>query len=132
MALSEAAYTPGTIRQFVGHEDGVDATAFSPDGRTIWSASRDNTIRLWDIETGNEIRQIELQEGQIAKWAAAFSPNRRRVLLGLEDHSLVLLDLEAGEIIQRMTGHTSPVQMVAISSDGQTALQSHSVQQQGL
>ena len=37
-----------------GHEDRVVSLAYSPDGRTIASASRDETIRLWNVESGQQ------------------------------------------------------------------------------
>ena len=32
-----------------GHEDAISAVCFSPDGKTIVSASRDGEIRLWPV-----------------------------------------------------------------------------------
>jgi WD40 repeat protein/uncharacterized caspase-like protein len=46
------------VREFTGHEAGVQAVAFAPDGRRIYSAGRDTTIRIWDRETGKEQLQL--------------------------------------------------------------------------
>jgi WD40 repeat protein len=127
LALSQAAYTPGTVRIFEGHEGEIFAAALSMDGSTLLSYSTDHTIRKWDVHSGQQIQQVDLpgidtpEEGP-ARRAAAFSPDGTRLLLGLEDFSLVLLDVETGEVNQRMAGHSSPIMKVAISPDGQTAI----------
>ena len=40
------------IALLTGHTDWVTSVSFSPDGNTLASGSRDNTVRLWDATTG--------------------------------------------------------------------------------
>lgn len=125
LALSEAAYAPGIVRIFSGHEADINEAALSPDGSTLRSYSADDhSIRQWDVQNGQQTKQIDLPELDVIEDgpAFAFSPDGTQLLLGLEDQSLVLVDVETGEVIQRLAGHNSPVMVVEISPDGQTAI----------
>ena len=60
----------GTAR--LRHGGRITGLAFSPDGKTLASSSRDGTtIRLWDATTGREIRQFQQEEAGI--YSVAFS-----------------------------------------------------------
>src|SRR5262245_12271142 len=61
-----------------GHALGITGVAFSRDGRTILTGSRDMTARLWEASTGREIRQLKIQGGIVT--SVAFSPDGRTVL----------------------------------------------------
>src|SRR6266576_4753809 len=39
-----------------GHAMSVEAMAFSPDGKWLASRSVDNTVKLWEVATGREVR----------------------------------------------------------------------------
>jgi len=41
-----------------GHSDTVGQVAFSHDGAQVVSASRDNTVRWWDVASGRQVRQF--------------------------------------------------------------------------
>src|SRR5262249_40944766 len=62
--------------RLVGHKDWVNHVAFSPDGRTLVSASKDRTLKQWDVKTGAELRTLAGHEGWVN--AVAVSPDGRR------------------------------------------------------
>jgi hypothetical protein len=50
-----------------GHKDEIWPIAWSPDGRTLasGSGSGDNTIRLWDGESGEQLQTLEGRKGSV-------------------------------------------------------------------
>jgi WD40 repeat protein len=104
--------------------------AFSADGMTalgncIRSPTRllpvpKNTVRLWALESGRELRRFEGHADLI--WSVALSPNGRRALSGSEDHAVRLWDVGRGRELLRLRGHTGWAWSVAFSPDGRRAL----------
>lgn len=83
------------IRTFVDEGTGqIDAVAFSPDGKYILSGSMDGKIRLWDVHTGEKLRQFVGHSDEVA--SVAFSPDGKRVLSG-GDASTRLWDVSTGQ-----------------------------------
>ncbi|WP_228369600.1 NB-ARC domain-containing protein [Methanothrix harundinacea] len=113
---------PGTplLRTLKGHSSWVNAVAVSPDGRRAVSASYDNTLKVWDLERGEEIRTLKGHSNWVS--AVAVSPDGRRALSGSYDNTLKVWDLERGEEIRTLKGHYGWVSAVAVSPDGRRAV----------
>ena len=55
----------GCLRTLSGHTDSVKAVAIAPDGKTAISASWDKTLKIWDTETGTEVRTLTGHTGWV-------------------------------------------------------------------
>ena len=47
------------MRTLTGHSEWVWSVAFSRDGTRVVSGSRDNLVKIWNVETGVEVRSHE-------------------------------------------------------------------------
>ena len=96
----------------------VKSVAFSPDGTKIVSGSWDNTLRVWDAETGLSILGPLLGHTSHVN-SVAFSPDGTKIVSGSWDNTLRAWDAETGlSILGPLLGHTSGVNSVAFSPDG--------------
>jgi WD40 repeat protein len=108
------------IHTFQGHTDYVESVAFTPDGKTILSGSLDNTLKLWNLETGQEINTLSGHRGWVM--SVAVSNDGKQALSGSYDKTLKLWDIETGQEIYTFTGHTRSVVAVAFSPDNKMVL----------
>ena len=52
--------------RYPGHTGGVNALAMAPNGERFLSGSQDHTLRLWDIDSGQEIRRFGAAKNEAA------------------------------------------------------------------
>ena len=106
------------LQLFKGHLFQINSVAFSPDGKTVLTGSRDGTARLWDLK-GNLITLFSGHEQEI--YSVGFSPDGKTILTGSLDNTARLWDLQ-GNTLQIFRGHDGAVVRVAFSPDGKTIL----------
>jgi len=97
--------------------DVVRRMALSPDG--TWAVSRGDSLKLWDMATGNLVRTFE--EGTAQTAAFAFTPDGTRLVtvrgVGDKDNDARLWDLATGALLRTFKVGTSDASL-AFSPDG--------------
>jgi WD40 repeat protein/DNA-binding CsgD family transcriptional regulator len=120
------------IRRFEGQPYGVEAVAFSPDGRSAVSAGEGAMAILWDVETGAEIRRfddywVDSPWSVESYWDVEFSPDGKRIFAShtsqvFDTHSsgpIIGWDVESGAEVQQLFGHSRVARSIVFSKDGQ-------------
>jgi WD40 repeat protein len=103
------------------HHGAVMALGFGPDGRTIATAGRDATARLWEPGAAPALRlRHELCGHGAAVLSVAFTPDGTLVATGSEDRTVRVWKTATGELIGGPFGHLGAVPALAFSPDGRT------------
>ncbi|KAJ3114149.1 hypothetical protein HK098_007453 [Nowakowskiella sp. JEL0407] len=99
-----------------GHTDPVISVAISNDSDRIVSGSGDNTVKIWNVNTGKEIRTLAGHTNYVT--AVAISNDGDRIVSGSWDNTVKIWNANTGKEIRTLAGHTREVTAVAISNDG--------------
>ena len=113
------AQTGEELDLLTGHSRVVTSIAFSPDGQTLVSGSRDHTIRIWDASTGDHLRILTGHTYWV--YSVAFSPNGQTLASGSSSiDGICIWDVSTGTHLRTFAGHTSIVSSISFSPDGNT------------
>ena len=109
------------LRTLSGHTEHIRAVAVTPDGTRVISASggpgEDNTIRIWDIENGEELLKLVGHREHVT--SLAVTPDGQRVISGSWDKTIRVWDIESGEQLGIIKSGKESIYTIAVAYDGQ-------------
>ena len=122
--------TRGAMPDFVlertlkGHSGWVTSVAFSPDGQRLASGSWDQTVKFWEVSTGEQLSTVARKMKEIQ--ALAFSRDGRWLATENSSNSVTLRDATTGQEIRTLSSDkplgalgSNWVYSIAFSPDGQ-------------
>ncbi|MBN2683090.1 MAG: caspase family protein, partial [Bacteroidales bacterium] len=80
-----------------GHLKYVSCADFSPDGKYVATGSLDNSIKLWNLSTGKEIRSFNKHTGTVL--SLFFSKDGKTILSASSDNTAIIFDLLTGKAL---------------------------------
>ncbi len=117
--LTPSLTSPGgpLLRTLEGHSHWVNAVALTPDGKQAISGSLDNTLKVWNLATGELVHTLERHSHSVN--AVAVTPDGKQAISGSGDNTLKVWNLETGEAIATFSGE-SGLLCCAVAPDGVT------------
>lgn len=108
------------IRTLSGHSRSVEGVIVTPDGRRAVSASWDNTLKVWDLESGREIHTLTGHSDVVT--SVSVTPDGRKAVSASWDGTVKVWDMESGREIYTLEGHYFRVDSVTVMADGRRAV----------
>ena len=91
------------------------SVTFSPDGLRLATGGEDNTVKIWEVQSGRELATLRGHTADI--YSVAFSPDGRWIASGGSDSTVKVWDSHSGKLIRGFRGHGGIVSSVSFSAD---------------
>ena len=108
LAADDPAANPQVLK---GHSREITSTLFSMDGRWLVTASRDSTVRCWDLDTNRVGSDAVVLRSDGPAWNLAMSSDGRWLMAAGDTGTPRLWDLQAADVIghsNELRGHSGP------------------------
>ena len=99
------------LRSLEGHTSSITAVTYSPDGKTLATASYDKTVRLWETASGKQKQAFSGHSAPVL--AVAFAANGKLLASGGLDKQVLIWDAKSAKVQQTLKGHEQEVTALA-------------------
>ncbi|MGH7170415.1 MAG: WD40 repeat domain-containing protein [Gemmataceae bacterium] len=103
------------LRRLEGHRGKIGELRFTADGKGLFSAGEDNTLRYWDLGTGREIQRFQEEGMNFIRYSLS---QDGRLLAWSDEEQIHLWDLSARKEVRSLKGHVGWTGQFLLERDG--------------
>lgn len=119
-AIELLPYTRKLVRTFCAHKDAITSVAVTRTGRLILSGSHDNTVIVWDTQSGTPCYFLTGHQGSVTR--VGLSLNEKIAVSCSSDRTVRTWELDSGECIRVLKKHNACVVGVHVFDDSGSVL----------
>ena len=114
------------IHGWRNHSRRITSAAFLPNGKRALTASLDNTVAQWDLDSRKELTSLILKH-PAGVTSMDVLPDGKGAVTTCDDGKLRLWSLETAQVVAEMASEDDALHFVNVSPDGRQALTTNSV-----
>lgn len=117
-AYAQSNESPDSLphRQHPLFDGALNTVAFNPNGDQLATGGRDNAVRLWDVDSGENIAILSGHSGWVT--TLTYSPDGTVIASGGQDHNIWLWNTETATSLRLIEDHQAEVKAIAFTPDG--------------
>jgi WD40 repeat protein/tRNA A-37 threonylcarbamoyl transferase component Bud32 len=104
------------LKTFFSHTTEITSVVYSPDGKRLAAVSPDQTLRVWDVESGKNVITLGCDQGSFC--CVAFSPDGSRLAAGSTNKTIRIWETATWQLIRNIKAHSDYVTSLAFRPDG--------------
>ncbi|KAF9233554.1 hypothetical protein BU15DRAFT_80004 [Melanogaster broomeanus] len=106
---------PTSLVTISGHEDSIFGIVYLPGGERLVTCSYDKTVRIWNVESGEQEGTSMAHNHRVA--CLAVTRDGKRILSGGDDKIIRVWDVETHDCIEDWGGNRGAIECIAVSPD---------------
>ncbi len=120
LAAAAVRAEPGIyhLNTIKAHPDGITSLTAHPDKNLLFTAGRDQCIRIWKMSQKGSPETLPLKSGLAL--AMTYDPDHGLLTTGNSDNGIYIYRLHDHHLVKQFLGHSAPVRAFAKSPDGHT------------
>lgn len=103
------------LHKLKGQPDWINCLVVTPDGKSVISGSDHGVVQVWELESGQLLREMEHSRGE--HFSLAVTPDGKSVISGNIGGIVRVWALESGRLLHTIKGHNGGVFSLAVTPD---------------